>query len=240
MIDDPKKPSSDDEYQFPQEEYTQASAPPPPETVETSPNVPVGGHGMPAWLANMSPKMKRVILIVIAVIVIVILFRVFSSDKQSMPVLQPVVPPVVQTTNTDNSMLDSLNANSTQVESQINKLSGRISDLQNMIDQAHSDNEKLNTSVTQLNTEVQNITQQLNAVMQKLTPKKKAPNVVVFHLRAVLPDRAWIASGHNSKSLTVTIGDQVPTYGTIKSIDAKNGIIVTSSGRKIVYGSNDF
>ena len=236
MIDDPKKTSPDDEYQFPQEEYAQASATPEASAPETPADVSMGGHGAPSWLVNMSPTMKRIILIVVAVVVIVVLFRLFSSDKQSMPISQPVAP-VVQSTNTDSQMLSSLSESSAQVASQINKLNARVSDLQDMIDQAHADNEKLNTSVTQLNAEVKNITQQLGEVMQKLMPKKA--HSVVFHLRAVLPDRAWIASG-SGKSLSITVGDQVPTYGTIQSIDAKNGVIETSSGRKIVYGSNDF
>ena len=243
MIDDPKKTSPDDEYQFPQEEYAQASVSPTVSETSESPEslgTPQagGGHGAPAWLANLSPTMKRVILIVIAVIVIIILFRVFSGNKQSMPILQPAPQPVViQPINTDSQMLSSLNASSTQTESQINKLNEQISNLQSMIDQAQANNEKLSASVAQLTTQVNNIAQQLSGVMQKLMPKKA--HSVVFHLRAVLPDRAWISSDHG-KSLSITIGDQVPTYGTIKSIDAKNGVIETSSGRKIVYGSNDF
>ncbi|MCX7125751.1 MAG: type IV secretion protein IcmG, partial [Gammaproteobacteria bacterium] len=76
-------------------------------------------------------------------------------------------------------------------------------------------------------------------VLAEKRPSAKPVKLMVFHLRAVLPDRAWITST-SGETITVTIGDPIQDYGTVQAIDVQHGIIETSSGRKIEYGSNDY
>jgi intracellular multiplication protein IcmG len=98
---------------------------------------------------------------------------------------------------------------------------------------------------TQQTTELANIKNQISDMRSALDTliEDAKPKVVPqpaalqqFFVNSIISGRAWIVNG--SSNFTVAVGDTVPTYGTVVSIDEEQGIIVTSSGRIIGYQPN--
>lgn len=242
MIDDNKKTSSDDEYQFPQEEYV---------THNSNADNQAAGDGSSneesarpnGFLKNIHlPQMrnKRIILVIAVVIIAIIFIRIMNSDRTAQVVKPAVVAqPVVQPQDNDLlSSLNSLQGHSSQTETKLQALQSQIADMQNKIDQSRADNQQLHQTVTDLSSQMEALTVKVDQILAQMTASGKIKPAIVFHLRAVVPDRAWITSG--TETMTVTVGDNVKGYGTVRAIDATNGIITTSSGRKIIYGKNDY
>ena len=195
-------------------------------------------HAMPV-VGNF--KNKRILLIVIAVILLLFvfhLFGLFSGSKVSPISSQP--PQAVTQTTSGNADV-SLNATqdvASQSESQIQNLKSQLSDMQSSVSQLQTQNQQLQQSMQTLTTQLDNLTAQLNnALLRGKSGARRSR--IVYHLRAVVPDRAWISSG-NGQTVSVTIGDRVPGYGNVRAIDAENGTIMTTSGRTIKYGRNDY
>ena len=257
MTEEQKNTSPDDEYQFPQDEYLspdpeQASSP--EEKASMNEGEPVAesrGERAKKWVERMRIpplKNKRILIAIGVVIVFFVGLHFLNALRATKPVLQsqpsviqqPVesAPPVqsVDNSNTLNS-IDSLNSRSSRTESQIKDLQSQVADIQSTLTQSQTANQQLQKSVADMAQQIQNVTTQLNNLLaaEHVTKTKK----IVYHLRAVLPDRAWIMSG-NGETVSVTIGDRVAGYGQIQAIDSQNGIITTTSGRKITYGPNDY
>lgn len=68
---------------------------------------------------------------------------------------------------------------------------------------------------------------------------EKAPAMTAYYVQAIIPGRAWLKDP-NDKIITVTVGDPISGYGEVVNIDAKNGVVTTSSGAKIEYGIDQF
>jgi hypothetical protein len=64
------------------------------------------------------------------------------------------------------------------------------------------------------------------------------PTGKVYHLKALIPGRAWLQTREGATA-TVTLGDRLPGYGIIQTINTDSGIVTTSSGNVIVYGPKD-
>ena len=129
---------------------------------------------------------------------------------------------------------------SPETQEALGGLRQQISDLKSKLSDAQQTNQQLQKSVADLTGQVRDLSTQLSAVVVRLMPKKETPReTITYHLRAVVPDRAWIISS-NGDTITVAVGDKIDQYGVVRAIDAPNGIIDTSSGRKIGYGVNDY
>lgn len=237
MTDEKKNISPDDEYQFPQDEYAASGAVKPESELPTDHIVKksFGAHILEQLRQSPLLKNKRFVIVIIVLIVIIIGVRLFHHTP--VPISQPVVEATEPAPN-DNGMLDSLRSHTSRAESQIRDLRSQLSDLQNSVSQMQSDNQQLQTSVANLTSQMQLMSEELGKLMAKAPPKITG-NKIIFHLRAVIPDRAWITS-NTGQSISVTVGDHVTEYGTVQSIDAQHGIVTTSSGRKIEYGPNDY
>jgi len=248
MTDEQKNKLPDDEYQFPQDEYVSPEAEgvehhdenvSNPEATKTVSTEKMSTGAKIAQRLRELPllKNKRMLIVIVALIVVIVGFRLLHSEKPATvaPAAPAAAPrPVEQTTPTPQPMPIE---QPSRAESQIKDLQSQLSNLQNTINQTQAANQTLQNSVTNLTNEVQALTERLN---QKAPLAPAKPHYTVFyHLRAVLPDRAWITSS-TGKTITVTVGDHVKQYGTVRIIDAQQGIIETSSGRRIVYGMNDY
>lgn len=249
MTDEKKNSSPDDEYQFPQDEYASSdvtkpemdAAAPVDEVKKTRAEQIIG------YLRHLPEiKNKRIIIVVAAVIIVIIAFRIFHRESVSVPPTQPVaqaptpVAPVVQPPSGNDVMgsLDALRAHSSRTESQLQDFRAQVSDMQNAINQAQTSNQELQKSVADLTAQMQSLSTRLEQALIKVRAPAKGKRVV-FHLRAVLPDRAWITS-NTGQTVSVTVGNHIEQYGTVQSIDVQRGIVNTSSGRKIEYGTNDY
>jgi intracellular multiplication protein IcmG len=246
MVD--KNTSPDDEYQFPQEEYVSPEHTSEQHAVEhDASTVDKKIEGGPASFLSEAvsflQRKKRVVMVVTVVVLGYFFIHFGAGQKQSIPVTdtQPDKPvPVMQSSSDDAAMmgsLSSLQAHSSQTRSDIQNLQTQLSDLQNAFSQAQSDNQQLRSTLGALTEQVKSLSEQLNKLIAQGAPKKTGRQLY-FHLRAVVPDRAWIASG-SGETRTVTVGDRIQSYGKVVAIYPQQGIVQTSSGRKIEYGPND-
>lgn len=247
MVDEKNK-SSDDEYQFPKDEYVS-----PEELHDGAKNAPDseqpaarGMHRFPIkeWLTRFSHfKNKRMILIIVAVIVLLIIVHLMNAFKKSN--LPPISSQPAQTTATTPvssspalSASDEMASMGSRTQTEIQNLKSQLSDMQNSLSAVQTQNQQLQQALSALTEQLQTLSTEVNQALMKRRPGVRA-KLMVYHLRAVVPDRAWIAS-NNGQSFSVTIGNHVRDYGTVQAIDAQNGIIKTSSGRVIKYGANDY
>lgn len=254
------KQLGEEEYQLPDEEYVapEASAQPenvyhePEDEAEAAPKSKLAGV-MQSSLAHLSrfkeyipeTRNKRILLALGLVVVLFIIVHFATDDSSSVTpeaVQTPKAAPVVaqQPNNQMLGSLDSLRAHSSRTTQKIGDMQAQISDLQTALTQTQSTNQGLQKSVSALSAQVDALSTQLKRVMRGIGGKKVrlAPSIV-FHIRAIIPDRAWIAS-NTGDALSVTLGDQVAGYGVVRAINPEKGVISTSSGRNIYYGQNDF
>lgn len=116
---------------------------------------------------------------------------------------------------------------------------------------------QLQLTQTQMNSELNELSDAVKALAAKLeqprptmiTPRprlvkrvrryhRRAVPSVSYHLRAVVPGRAWIESS-SGRLFTVRTGDRIVGFGIIEEIDVTRGLVITSSGREITYGKYD-
>ena len=272
MTDEQIKTSSEDEYQFPQEEYASGAA---EGDAGAEPKEGAASTGAGASLSarsklfenyrttTVSSRTKRILIVVGLLIVIVIVIHFMRSVKppvipsmaqktaqkqqESQSVVQPQAAPMPAVQQIEpqqpvdinpSGSLDEMRAYSSQSDSKIQELQTEVANVQNSLTQSEATNTQLQKSVSALTTQVQALSVQLKQTMEQ---EKKAPKTkkVVFYLRAVVPDRAWVMTS-SGETVSVSVGDSLDQYGTIQSIDPVYGVIETSSGRKITYGQNDY
>lgn len=256
MSDEKKNITPDDEYQFPQDEYISADsehhdafkADASSNTEKTS-----GTTGANKFRGNWidyiknlkNIKNKRAVFVIVGLVVLIIGYRLFSGGEKA-PTLPPVTAqPAVSSApvqpSGDGEMLnslDSLRAHSSASAAQIKTLQAQVMDMQNALSQTQSTNQQLQKSVAALTAQLNTLTAEMNNLIANARFSKPGKRIV-FHLRAVVPDRAWITA-NTGETMSVTVGDRIEQYGTVSAIDARRGIIETSGGRKIIYGQNDY
>ena len=245
MAEEQKKIIIDDEYQFPEEEYLSPEA-------ESSAKESAAGAASAAhpaklglhdrWiqLVKMIPALrnKRVWIAIIIIFLIIALLPLFKpSPKSVMPTPAAVVTTPAVEAPAPIDINNTLPSTSSRMESKVRDLQAQVTDLQSSVEQLKVNNQQLAQTVTDLAGQLRDLTNQLGEALA--TGVGAHGPRIVYHLRAVLPDRAWITT-NTGETLTVTIGDEIKHYGVVRAIDPNNGVIETSSGRKITYGPNDF
>lgn len=140
--------------------------------------------------------------------------------------------------NSINTRLTALETHDIKLQSSADKLSSQLSDLQNSI-------ANIDSRVSSLSQNIQDMTNKQDQFIKQQEEKKKllqkrsqrpvlAKSIPIYYVKAVIPGRAWLST--QGKSLvTVSIGDNLPGYGIIESIDTTQGLITTSSGAIIGY-----
>lgn len=258
MTDDQKKHLDDEEYQFPQDEYISSDSAAHTDNDSTQSEheevgVRPGRASRLLWLSTILDAVsrfqnKRILAVgglVILFVILVSLFRLFQPSQVSVKnpvVVQQSIPIVASPpadTHTSLASLDSMQVDPSPMESKIQMLQVEMTHLQLTLGEAKQSYETLSETVSQLSAQVQTLTKQLNQAVVLMNASDDRGPRIVYHLRAIVPDRAWIMT-NTGETISITIGDILKQYGTIQSIDPKLGIVTTSSGRKIEYGPNDF
>lgn len=129
-----------------------------------------------------------------------------------------------------------LQENAEANESQLNRLQHHIANLDDKLKKMQAGQQVLNANISNLNSQLQQLVTQLNNTGK---PAKKTHIVLeevlpVYHLRAVIPGRAWLESDQG-ELLTVAIGDKLQGYGRIYQINAQQGVVSTTSGKMIGF-----
>lgn len=247
MTDEQKNKSSDEEYQFPKDEYVSPEASH-DEEKEAAPGAQRPSsrlvHLISLLPKNLSDfKNKRILFIIGGVIILILFIHFIRTTTKETPQLAPIATQPAQSTQVTQSndvqtTLGVLQQSGSQTQTEIQTLKSQLLDMQNNMDQLQAQNQQLQQSIATLTTQLQDLTSQLNNALTRIRPGRSARHIV-YHLRAVVPDRAWIATGRG-QGISVTVGNHIPQYGVVRSIDSQNGIVTTSSGRVIKYGVNDY
>lgn len=157
-------------------------------------------------------------------------------------VVTPVMP-MQQTQEFHQQVSTLINERLSSIESQnqanLDKLSSQINELQNTVTNLDERLNKLSNIAQDLITQQQQIAAQKMAVKQKTLIKKQVviPKPI-YYVRAVVPGRAWLETQHG-KTITVSLGDNLPGYGVITAIDTNQGTLTTSLGAIIGYSPDD-
>jgi intracellular multiplication protein IcmG len=121
------------------------------------------------------------------------------------------------------------------INNNLNELTAKMAEMSNVLSQYSAKVDAQSHVIEQMAAEA--------AAMKKVHarrvayPKTSVPPVN-FHIQAVIPGRAWLIND-NGSTLTVREGTRVPGYGMVRLIDARQGRIVTSSGRVIRFSQED-
>lgn len=178
-----------------------------------------------------------------------------SSQPSSTAMQQPVVtvnPAEMQQAATQNSSLtnhiNQLDAQVAQLTQQVTADAQMNSSNQAQIATLIKSIESMQSQMARLNNAMQTIVAAVNQAGNRQSgfvsgnsnfnnspSMQTAPD---YYVQAVIPGRAWLKSS-NGQIITVTTGDGIPGYGTVETIDSQNGVVITSTGTKIVFGIDE-
>jgi hypothetical protein len=132
---------------------------------------------------------------------------------------------VIEQSNQQKQILQTMDAKFVQLQKNVQSLAGDISLLQNQI-------RTTNANVDILRDEFRASLKPQKQVVET----KPVVKLQTFLLQAVIEGRAWIRDVNDLKrTMTVAVGDSIPTYGKVVSINPVDGILLTSSGRSIQF-----
>lgn len=166
-----------------------------------------------------------------------------NQNTAAAPSLHDVVNSYNQNHGGENRIAK-LEVISSSMRQQVNNLSNVTQGLQSSIDQINTQLTQLNATLAILTDKMQTQVAQQQAAQKKVAVKsstlmaKPAIKKTVYHIMAIIPGRAWLKSS-NASTVTVSVGTQLPGYGTVSKIDPQLGNVVTSSGQIIQYSADD-
>ncbi len=227
---------SNDEYQFPKDEFIDGVEP-------VAPTAKVGA-GVTHVEKTAVKRPKKLIFIAFLGLLVIVGAVMMHNRSAPKPVVSqaPLHDPVLV------SQLNTLTQVQAASQNTMTQLQSKVDQLGNQLSATQSANDQLNSSVTTLTSQVKLLAQAVQGINDKLAEKvkpaavhkKPLPKVkLTYSVTAVVPERAWILSS-NGASMSVTIGDPIDQYGNVTAIDADNGHVYTSSGHVINYGLNDY
>lgn len=265
MTNNTRQTLGDEEYHFPSDEYVSTE----PTTVleehdhfaeeavqETPHEVPnddttpaaSGTSHLPLVLTKLWDQHKRAFIVIGAAVVALIVFKVLHHSKapvvQSTPATtQPVTvvapqPAPQQAMNVATmQQLSQLSQTEEGSQQMVSQLQSQVTELKNSLSVANATQAQMNQTINSLSYQIRDLADQVKQLQAKATKKVVVPPLV-FHIQAIVPGRAWLI-GSDGSAETVSAGDQVKGYGKVLAVNEDQGIVLTSSGRTIVFGVND-
>lgn len=137
-----------------------------------------------------------------------------------------------------------------------------IADQKARLDTLESNIVNLQTTLSDINTKLNDLSTQVSTLSnQAIKPPPPAPTIkkssrpkqhafvgrcrsnppcqvpYSYRLEAAIPGRAWLMRS-DGDTLTVSLGDRIPGYGTVIGIDPNDGVVQISSGATIKYRSH--
>ena len=200
---------------------------------------------------------KRVLVAVGGVVGLYILISLISGsdDTDEVEVVETEVVQEVQAFDTEFDQMGmdtgesvSLFADLDDSMDKTSKTDEELDALKRQVASINRQNADFRTQLKQLDNKIDALTKSVERSVQQLskvaktqvsaTAEKKVEIKQDYKIRAVISGRAWIEdkSGNN---ITVKVGDAIPTYGRVTKIMPVEGIVETSSGRRITFSHND-
>ena len=197
----------------------------------------------------------RVLTVVGGLLGVYILISLFSGGDEE-EVLEPAAPvaeeqqsipeeimssePVMESVSLFDDLDDSLEASNKQDE-EVDALKRQVESIKRQNADFRVQLKQMDNKIDILTKAVERSSQQISQVIKtqevKSTDKKEALKQD-YKIRAVISGRAWIEdkAGNN---ITVKVGDTIPTYGRVTKIMPVEGIVETSSGRRITFSHDE-
>lgn len=183
------------------------------------------------------------------------------SSKKPVHQFQPTKPvqvatkPVVEVNEVNNidskvsEKISTLESSQQQMQNEIAASNNQLSGMNNNINEVMSKLTELNNTIAQYASKVDEQSREIAKLTAEAEAMKKAkapPKVkhtttqapITYYLQAVIPGRAWLSKS-NGSTLTVREGSTIAGLGMVKLIDAKQGRVITSSGRVIRFSQDD-
>ena len=231
MVEQTKK--EPEEYKLKEEDYGAVYSPEatkPGETEEPSEREFAPGISKPKL------SIKKRVLIVIGIIIFLFIAYQFVAPKPSRqkPLPTPTSAP------TGDAGLATAAGQISQLNQKFSQNSAKIKVLEEELDKAQSVLTNMQETVNNLNTvvlQLAKVVQQLELEQAEMARQKKMLEMV-YHLRAIVPGRAWLEA-KDGKLVTVRPGTKLNGYGKVTVIDVDNGVVKTDLGYVIKYGESD-
>lgn len=238
------KASKDAEYQYTDEALGEEFEP----TAPTPAEVQIGG--LKDKVSGLLNK-KKLGVGLAAVVAIFVVYKFFSMNAPEPPV--PAEKVLSQTTLTKPTAEEATPApvkvttTTTSVAKDLTTLPASTSEPNTQLETMQASMTQINQDMSQMQTALITLTNALIGLTDKVTilekmQQRKVRNqrVIIYYVHSLLPERAWLHTGFTGGQFTtVKVGDSLPGYGKIDSIDPDTGVILTSSGREIRYGPKD-
>lgn len=179
--------------------------------------------------------------------------KVVERPKPQASTFSTYTPPVTTSNNAGQS-----NAISTTAQAKIDSLARvnrrakiKIGKLTEKLEALEDKNKDASEKLLTLNRNIQLLTEQMmtqqnelkqlkeeNAKQKKLAMMKRDKEAPKFYVQAIIPGRAWLMTPQGE---TVTVAKGVPLkgYGKVVEIKAKEGEVITSSGKTISFSPED-
>lgn len=221
---------------------------------------PLGGG-----LGFSKNKYKKFIVpvgIIVAIIVVYKLLNWYSSSptpsKQEQELAQknnasaatvatqPVVPPTPSADQLVMQQNEAMRQKIDTLSQQIQTMQSVVSTLNDSVTQNKTDIQSLSKSIETINASILDMnknTQVIYSMVKKPVKSKRYRSwarfkPIYYHVKAIVPGRVWLESSEGS-SVSLKVGDRLNGFGSVKSIDPDNGIVIMSSGTIFKYGRND-
>lgn len=239
MVDN-NQMNMDTEY-HPKEEDGYAAVPPP--------------LGLPK--SPITGRLKRFVIAGALILVVFFAYNFFSwysaqkrdvpDKKQSLAVTQPQIVASDNANLMKNDFNDSARKQLDVLAQEVESNREQLAELSSSLIQSQQSIENLNKNVSALISSLQEIDKKIPplpskeihpAVKKAMKANAAKKKMIVYHVKAIVPDRAWLES-QDGDTVSVRVGDPLDGYGSVQAISPRQGIVVTSSA-VIRYGNNDF
>lgn len=251
MSDEIYKPDSEDEYQFTDNEAAVVY-----KADKKNPVKNILGQRR-LWL-GLAILIVGIVLYKLSSLFIGNKANKFPDKLAALPKIeQPATVPAQTSMETPVAPVSQSNNNPFQLDKRLADMeqhnqedSARLNRLETQLNSVNRDFSQLKMQMSQLQNELRAVNGQISNLQQtlakpveqkapvKLIKKPAAPIVVhrpQYHVQAVLPGRAWLVKDEDMSTMTVAVGDILPGYGTIVSINPIRASVITSSGYTIPY-----
>lgn len=147
--------------------------------------------------------------------------------------------------NNKNQNYDALKHKISTIEANVYQNDVKLTNLNNNVNVVQENLVVVDKNVKQIADVLQQELAQIERTTQQSANKSakhrkiKKPYVIKYHVRAMVPGRAWIESADGRYSKTIKVGDELKGHGTVDYILFKDGMVLMSDGSYIQYGEND-
>lgn len=255
-----KKHDDQDEYRYPGDEQSGEMMPPDNDNTQQADGdeqskieSTTESHSTKPGIDQLLKKIKKLpflqnkrsVVIIIAIIVLFLLIKMIgghnspSSFSKTAKAVQEKAQPSLRTEyNVIGNQVHDLSTVVAQNKRGVQLLAENLQRLQQSMRSINDLVVQLTDEVSDLTKEVQTLKTQFK-IQEAQRIKQQGIKPKIYYITAMVPGRAWIRSTDNIQIISVRVGDKLPTYGKVSSIDSDNGIIATTSGRIIKFGQND-